>query len=90
MQGNADPSATGNARVFTDAGSMRLLDVTRDVVREVAPEELPWVVNVFQLTAAQQAKLDHQPQLALSPHEIVAALDLTPPGQNGGSPPGLR
>ena len=52
--------------------------------------KVDWVVNVFQLTAAQQAKLDHQPQLALSPHEIVAALDLTPPGQNGGSPPGLR
>jgi len=33
-----------------------------------------WVVNVVQLTAAQQAKLDHQPGLARSPHEIFAAL----------------
>jgi hypothetical protein len=51
--------------------------------------KVDWVVNVFQLTAAQQAKLDYQSQLALSPHEIVAALDLTPPSQNGDSQPGL-
>jgi hypothetical protein len=34
-------------------------------------------VRVFQLTAAQQAILDHQPQLALAPHEIISALQLT-------------
>lgn len=48
-----------------------------------------WVVNVFQLTAAQQAKLDHQPHLALSPREVIAALDLNPPPRNGDGPPAL-
>jgi hypothetical protein len=38
-----------------------------------------WQVPVFQLTAAQQAKLDHRPQLASSPHEIVQVLQLTQP-----------
>ena len=45
-----------------------------------------WVVNVSQLTAAQQAKLDHQPQLAPSPHEIIAALDLTVSSPSGEGP----
>jgi len=35
-------------------------------------------ISVLQLTAAQQARLDHYPQLARSPHEIVAALSLVP------------
>jgi hypothetical protein len=29
---------------------------------------------VHQLTAAQQLRLDHEPQLAMSPHEVLAAL----------------
>jgi hypothetical protein len=33
-------------------------------------------VMVHQLTAVQQLKLDHQPQLARSPHDILAALEL--------------
>lgn len=37
-----------------------------------------WVVKVFQLTAAQQALLDHRPQLSRSPHEVIAALNLMP------------
>lgn len=40
--------------------------------------KVDWVVSVFQLTAAQQARLDHRPQLASSPREIVAALSLVP------------
>lgn len=36
-----------------------------------------WTVHVFQLTAAQQATLDHRPRLASSPEEIIAALQLT-------------
>ena len=43
-------------------------------------------ISVLQLTAAQQARLDHHPRLAWSPHEIVAALSLVPgqqPGTNG-------
>lgn len=34
------------------------------------------VVVVHQLTAEQQLMLDHQPQLAQSPHDILAALEL--------------
>ena len=34
-------------------------------------------VTVFQLTAAQQARMDHYPQLASSPYGVVAALGLT-------------
>jgi hypothetical protein len=36
------------------------------------------VLAVHQLTAAQQLKLDHQPQLAQSPHDILTALELPP------------
>jgi hypothetical protein len=36
-----------------------------------------WVLTVHQLTAAQQLHLDHKPELASSPHEILAALRLT-------------
>jgi hypothetical protein len=38
--------------------------------------KVDWQVKVFQLTAAQQAKLDHRPQLASSPHDIVQAIQL--------------
>jgi hypothetical protein len=60
------------------------LQPTKDAVLRVGAlliVKVDWAVNVFQLTAAQQAKLDHQPRLAVSPHEIIAALDLTPAGQ---------
>jgi hypothetical protein len=51
--------------------------------------KVDWTVNVFQLTAAQQAMLDHQPQLARSPHEIIAALNLTPEDHQGDGHPEL-
>jgi hypothetical protein len=38
--------------------------------------KIDWRVQVFQLTAAQQAVLDHRPQLAMAPHEILGALQL--------------
>lgn len=41
--------------------------------------KIDWVVQVYQLTAAQQAVLDHQPKLAASPGEILAALDTQDP-----------
>ena len=41
--------------------------------------KVDWVVQVHQLTAAQQAILDHQPKLAASPTEIIAALQLQDP-----------
>jgi hypothetical protein len=40
-------------------------------------------ISVLQLTAAQQARLDHQPQLVWSPHEITAALSLVPEAPSG-------
>jgi superfamily II DNA or RNA helicase len=36
-----------------------------------------WTVQVIQLTAAQQATLDHRPQLSSSPRKILAALELS-------------
>jgi len=49
--------------------------------------KVDWVVQVHQLTAAQQAILDHRPQLAASPMEIISALQLTEPDlQDGGLP----
>ncbi|MGW3997769.1 RNA polymerase sigma factor [Amycolatopsis sp. NPDC004772] len=35
-------------------------------------------VGVHQLTSAQQFQLDHQPGLAMAPHEVLAALQLGP------------
>ncbi|MFD0632340.1 hypothetical protein ACFQ9X_12705 [Catenulispora yoronensis] len=35
-----------------------------------------WVVTTVQLTAAQQAVLDHHPSLATKPEQIIAALGL--------------
>ncbi|MCF3960312.1 hypothetical protein [Streptomyces fuscigenes] len=56
------------------------LGPTKDAVVRVGAlliVKVDWAVHVFQLTAAQQAKLDHQPTLARSPGDIIAALDLT-------------
>jgi hypothetical protein len=51
--------------------------------------KVDWAVHVFQLTAAQQAILDHQPRLARSPHEIITALNLTPEDHEDGGYPEL-
>jgi len=45
--------------------------------------KVDWTVNVFQLTAEQQLQLDHRPQLARSPQEIMTILSLTSPGHPG-------
>jgi Effector Associated Constant Component 1 len=68
------------------------LQPTKDAVLRVGAlliVKVDWVVNVFQLTAAQQALLDHRPQLATSPHEIIAALNLTAASEGDG-PPALQ
>jgi Effector Associated Constant Component 1 len=55
------------------------LQPTKDAVVRVGAlliVKVDWAVKVFQLTAAQQAVLDHRPQLDRSPHDIVAALNL--------------
>ena len=58
------------------------LQPTKDAVLRVGAlliVKVDWAVQVVQLTAAQQAILDHQPHLASAPHEIIAALQLTSP-----------
>jgi hypothetical protein len=62
------------------------LQPTKDAVLRIGAllvAKVDWVVNVFQLTAAQQALLDHRPQLAFSPHEIIATLHLTATNETG-------
>jgi hypothetical protein len=41
--------------------------------------KVDWQLQVFQLTAAQQAVLDHRPRLAAAPGEIIQALQLSQP-----------
>jgi hypothetical protein len=56
------------------------LQPTKDAVLRVGAlliVKVDWVVQVYQLTAAQQAVLDHQPQLASSPREIIGALQIS-------------
>jgi hypothetical protein len=65
------------------------LQTTKDVVLRVGAlliVKRDWAVSVFQLTAAQQALLDHRPELATSPHEIIAALGLATAGEDAGPP----
>jgi hypothetical protein len=47
--------------------------------------KIEWEVGVFQLTAAQQAILDHQPQLLTSPKAIIVALELFPTDSERGA-----
>jgi hypothetical protein len=47
--------------------------------------KVEWVVTVTQLTAAQQLTLDHHPELARSPQEIIEALNISSL-QIGGAP----
>lgn len=49
--------------------------------------KLDWTVQIFQLTAAQQAVLDHQPDLAMKPQEILTALRLPGVGPKIGEAP---
>jgi hypothetical protein len=60
-------------------GVLGSLQPTKDAVIRAGAlliVKVDWTVSVFQLTAAQQARLDHQPGLASSPAEIIAALSL--------------
>jgi hypothetical protein len=52
--------------------------------------KIDWAVQVYQLTAAQQATLDHQPQLVASPQEIIAVLQLPEPDSQQGAVPGAQ
>ena len=61
---------------------LQALQPTKDAVVRAGAlliVKIDWVVQVHQLTAAQQALLDHRPGLAASPMEIIAALRLLDP-----------
>ena len=68
------------ARLLQNLGPvLGALQPTKDAVIRVGAlliVKVDWTVNIFQLSAAQQVRLDHHPQLASSPHEIAAALQL--------------
>ncbi|MGW2779542.1 hypothetical protein ACWC4C_44955 [Streptomyces olivaceoviridis] len=70
--------ATITATLLQNLGPvLASLDSTKDAVLRIGAlliVKVDWTVNVFQLTAAQQARLDHQPQLTTSPQEIIKAL----------------
>jgi hypothetical protein len=69
------------------------LQPTRDAVIRAGAlliVKVDWKVQVFQLTAAQQVKLDHQPQLASAPHEVVQALQLTQPASEDEALPAVE
>jgi hypothetical protein len=56
------------------------LQPTRDAVVRLGAVlivKVDWTVGVYQLTAAQQAVLDHNSYLATKPYEIIAKLRLT-------------
>jgi hypothetical protein len=59
------------------APALQALQPTRDAVIRAGALliiKADWAVYVHQLTAAQQAVLDHQPHLTATPSEIITAL----------------
>lgn len=79
--------ATITATLMHNLGPViQSLHPTKDAVIRVGAlliVKVDWTVNVIQLTAAQQFELDHHPQLASAPHEIVTLLNFAPPGNPG-------
>jgi hypothetical protein len=85
----AQDAAVTAALLQNLGGVLGALQPTKDAVIRAGAlliVKVDWVVNVFQLTAAQQAVLDHCPQLSRAPHEIVAALDLIPEDHHSEGP----
>ncbi|MFK8908386.1 hypothetical protein [Streptomyces sp. YS-3] len=72
--------ATITATMMTNVGPvLTALQPTKDAVVRIGAVlivKADWVVRVVQLTAAQQAILDHRPQLATSPHDVIGAIGL--------------
>lgn len=70
--------ATVTATMILNLGPvLNALQPTKDAVIRagaVLIVKVDWVVVVHQLTAAQQLRLDHEPELAQSPRDILAAL----------------
>jgi hypothetical protein len=74
--------ATITATLLANLGPViASLQPTKDAVIRVGAlliVKVDWVVQVIQLTAAQQALLDHKPQLASDPPRIITELQLSP------------
>jgi RNA polymerase sigma-70 factor (sigma-E family) len=82
--------ANNTAILLSNLGSvLAALQPTKDAALRVGAlliVKIDWAVQVIQLTAAQQAILDHQPQLASSPQGIIAALQLPNPTTEHATP----
>ncbi|MER5517447.1 hypothetical protein [Streptomyces sp. NPDC002763] len=72
--------ATITATMMQNVGPLLTsLQPTKDAVVRIGAiliVKVDWKVQVLQLTAAQQAILDHRPQLATSPHDVIGAIGL--------------
>ncbi|MDA3649733.1 hypothetical protein LZ318_33700 [Saccharopolyspora indica] len=84
------PDADVTAKLLQGVGPViQSLEPTKDAVIRVGNVlivKVDWVVTVSQLTAAQQFLLNHNPDLACSPQQILAALK----AEGGDQPPALR
>jgi hypothetical protein len=72
--------ATITATMMQNVGPvLASLQPTKDAVVRLGAVlivKVDWEVRVIQLTAAQQAVLDHRPQLATSPRDVIGAIGL--------------
>ncbi|MFR0359626.1 hypothetical protein, partial [Streptomyces sediminimaris] len=72
--------ATITATMMQNVGPLiTSLQPTKDAVVRIGAVlvvKVDWEVRVLQLTAAQQAVLDHRPQLATSPRDVIGAIGL--------------
>ncbi|MGW4914610.1 hypothetical protein [Streptomyces sp. NPDC004270] len=72
--------ATNTATMMQNVGPLlTALQPTKDAVVRIGAilvVKVDWQVHVLQLTAAQQATLDHRPQLATSPRDVISAIGL--------------
>lgn len=72
--------AANTATMMQNVGPLlTALQPTKDAVVRIGAVlvvKVDWQVHVLQLTAAQQAALDHRPQLATSPRDVISAIGL--------------
>ncbi|WP_189269396.1 hypothetical protein [Streptomyces fuscichromogenes] len=72
--------AANTATMMQNVGPLLTsLQPTKDAVVRIGAVlvvKVDWQVHVLQLTAAQQATLDHRPQLATSPRDVISAIGL--------------
>lgn len=72
--------ATITATMMQNVGPViTSLQPTKDAVVRIGAVlivKVDWEVRVMQLTAAQQAILDHKPELSMSPRDVIGAISL--------------